>query len=118
MAGATPWLQTRVIGKVTVYEFVATGASCLFAIGCRQVNRCMHRTLLAAAALITSAAVFAGPEGRFQAIPIDGGFEFGTEKALILDTVAGHMWIWVESPAVGDEPGGRYVIYQGAAKPR
>ena len=37
----------------------------------------MHRTLLAAAALITSAAVFAGPEGRFQAIPIDGGFEFG-----------------------------------------
>ena len=77
----------------------------------------MHRTLLAAAALITSAAVFAGPEGRFQAIPIDGGFEFGTEKALILDTVAGHMWIWVESPAVGDEPGGRYVIYQGQLSP-
>ena len=59
----------------------------------------------------------AGPEGRFQAIPIDGGINYGTEKALILDTVAGHLWIWIESPAVGDEPGGRYVIYQGQLAP-
>ena len=59
----------------------------------------------------------AGSEGRFQAIPIDGGINYGTEKALILDTVAGHLWIWIESPAVGDEPGGRYVIYQGQLAP-
>jgi hypothetical protein len=59
----------------------------------------------------------AGPDGRYQAIPIDGGLGYGTEKALILDTVAGHLWIWIESPAVGDEPGGRYVIYQGQVAP-
>ena len=37
-------------------------------------------------------------EGRFQAIAIDSGLEYGTEKALILDTYSGHLWIWVESP--------------------
>ncbi|MCB1746726.1 MAG: hypothetical protein H6977_19155 [Gammaproteobacteria bacterium] len=56
-------------------------------------------------------------EGRYQAVPIDSGAEYGTEKALILDTVAGHLWIWVESPAVNDEPGGRYLIYQGQLEP-
>lgn len=50
-------------------------------------------------------------------MPIDSGAEYGTEKALILDTVAGHLWIWVESPAVNDEPGGRYLIYQGQLEP-
>lgn len=54
---------------------------------------------------------------RYQAIPIGAGSDFGTEKALILDTVAGHMWIWTESPATDDEPGGRYVIYQGQLTP-
>ncbi len=56
-------------------------------------------------------------EGRFQAIAIDSGLEYGTEKALILDTYSGHLWIWVESPAVNDEPGGRYLIYQGQLEP-
>lgn len=59
----------------------------------------------------------AGPEGRYQGIPIDGGLDYGAEKALLLDTVAGHLWIWVESPAVNDEPGGRYLIYQGQLEP-
>lgn len=54
---------------------------------------------------------------RYQAIPIDSGTEFGTEKALLIDTVAGHMWIWTESPATDEEPGGRYVIYQGQLTP-
>lgn len=54
---------------------------------------------------------------RYQAVPIDSGTEFGTEKALIIDTVAGHMWIWTESPATDEEPGGRYVIYQGQLVP-
>jgi hypothetical protein len=61
--------------------------------------------------------VLASPEGRYQAIPIDTGVDYGTEKALILDTVAGHLWIWVESPSVNGEPGGRYVIYQGQLEP-
>ena len=34
-----------------------------------------------------------------------------------LDTVAGHMWIWVESPAVDKRDGGRYLIYQGQLEP-
>ena len=56
-------------------------------------------------------------EERYQAVPIDSGTEFGTEKALIIDTLAGHMWIWTESPATSEEPGGRYVIYQGQLVP-
>ena len=54
---------------------------------------------------------------RYQAVPLNPGYEFGTEKALILDTVAGHMWIWTESPATDERPGGRYVIYQGQLVP-
>jgi hypothetical protein len=50
-------------------------------------------------------------ESRYQVVPLHPGYEFGTEKALVLDTVAGHMWIWVESLAVGKREGGRYVIY-------
>lgn len=56
-------------------------------------------------------------DGRYQAVPIDPGSEFGTEKALILDTLAGHLWIWTESPATDEEPGGRYIIYQGQLVP-
>ena len=63
-------------------------------------------------------AVFAvHADSRYQAVPISSSAEFGTEKALILDTVAGHMWIWTESPATDSEPGGRYVIYQGQLAP-
>ena len=65
--------------------------------------------------LVVSTAL--GAEPRYQAVPISPGFEFGTEKALILDTLAGHMWLWVESPAVGEENGGRYIIYQGQLAP-
>ena len=67
------------------------------------------------ACLIASADVVA--ESRYQVVPLHPGYEFGTEKALILDTVAGHLWIWVESPAVNDKDGGRYVIYQGQLAP-
>ena len=56
-------------------------------------------------------------DGRYQAVPISSGSDFGTEKALILDTVAGHLWIWTESPATEEEPGGRYIIYQGQLAP-
>jgi hypothetical protein len=52
----------------------------------------------------------ANAESRYQVVPLHPGYEFGTEKALILDTVAGHMWIWVESPAVDKRDGGRYLI--------
>ncbi|MGE0485684.1 MAG: hypothetical protein AB7Q81_16180 [Gammaproteobacteria bacterium] len=70
-----------------------------------------------AALVVTWSLAAPAQEGRYQAVPIDGGVEYGTEKALILDTVAGHLWIWVESPAVNDEPGGRYLIYQGQLEP-
>lgn len=54
---------------------------------------------------------------RYQAVSISSGSDFGTEKALILDTAAGHLWIWTESPATDTEPGGRYIIYQGQLVP-
>jgi len=71
--------------------------------------------LLGCALLLSAAAVHA--DERYQAVPIDSGTEFGTEKALIIDTLAGHMWIWTESPATDEEPGGRYIIYQGQLTP-
>jgi hypothetical protein len=67
--------------------------------------------------LLAGVAAGALAEERYQAVPIDSGTEFGTEKALILDTLAGHLWIWTESPATSEEPGGRYVIYQGQLVP-
>ncbi len=76
-------------------------------------RRCI--TALTAGLLLTSLEVSADP--RYQAVPIDSGTEFGTEKALIVDTLAGHMWIWTESPATDEEPGGRYIIYQGQLTP-
>ncbi len=80
----------------------------------------MKVTALLPAAL--AVAVLTGPNaaraaGRYQMIAIDPGQQFGTEKALIMDTVEGHLWIWTESPATDEEPGGRYVIYQGQLSP-
>jgi len=62
-------------------------------------------------------AVAAHADSRYQVVPLHPGYEFGTEKALILDTVSGHLWIWVETPAVNEHEGGRYVIYQGQLEP-
>ncbi len=76
----------------------------------------MRPTLLFALVLLLWTTVASADE-RFQAIPIDSGAEYGAEKALIIDTLAGHMWIWTESPATDREPGGRYVIYQGQLTP-
>ena len=82
-------------------------------------HRAVSLVLLGAVLLGTAmrAGISAAQEGRYQAIAIDSAIEFGTEKALILDSVAGHLWIWVESPAVNGEPGGRYLIYQGQLQP-
>ena len=72
-------------------------------------NARMRFLVMIAVTFIFSVATQA--ESRYQVVPLHPGYEFGTEKALVLDTVAGHMWIWVESLAVGKREGGRYVIY-------
>ncbi|MCC6709614.1 MAG: hypothetical protein IT492_18840 [Gammaproteobacteria bacterium] len=77
----------------------------------------LKKILLAAVLLCGAANVLAGAEGRYQAIPIDPGEGYGAEKALILDSVSGHLWIWIESPTVDDDPGGRFLIYQGQLVP-
>lgn len=74
------------------------------------------RAALVACALILGSQG-APAEPRFQAITVGPGYEFGSEKVLILDTESGHLWIWLESPASDDAPGGRYLIYQGQARP-
>lgn len=77
--------------------------------------RAIERTLVACALGAMMGGVAAEP--RFQAVPITAGADFGTEKALILDTLEGHLWIWTESPATESETGGRYIIYQGQLYP-
>ena len=77
----------------------------------------LKRILLMGCLLVASSAALAVSEGRYQAIPIDPGAGYGAEKALILDTVAGHLWIWIESPTVDEDPGGRFLIYQGQLVP-
>ena len=56
-------------------------------------------------------------EGRYQIIPLSSSGGIGPEKVVIIDTVAGHMWVWTESPANPVDPGGRYLIYQGKLRP-
>ena len=77
----------------------------------------LKRMLVTLCLLFASVAAWAVSEGRYQAIPIDPGEGYGAEKALILDTVSGHLWIWIESPTVDDDPGGRFLIYQGQLVP-
>lgn len=77
----------------------------------------MRRLIITVLLAGLSSVVCAGPEGRYTAVAVDSGLDFGAEKVLLLDTVAGHVWVWVESPAVNDEPGGRYMIYQGQLEP-
>ena len=77
----------------------------------------MVRSLRIVMALCWIWAIPVSAEQRYQAVPLNPGYEFGTEKAFLLDTLAGHMWIWVESPSIGDKEGGRYLIYQGQLQP-
>jgi hypothetical protein len=56
-------------------------------------------------------------EGRYQAVTLSDGSGMGPEKIVILDTVAGHLWIWSENAASPSAPGGRYLIYQGQIRP-
>jgi len=84
----------------------------------KQIKEHPRSPVLAAVVVIFLCfTTMASAEPRYQVAPLHPGYEFGTEKALILDTVAGHMWIWVESPAVNNHEGGRYVIYQGQLTP-
>ncbi len=75
------------------------------------------RLILALALLLATSGAQAESGGRYQAIAIDPGEGYGAEKALLLDTVSGHLWIWIESPTVDDDPGGRFLIYQGQLTP-
>ena len=84
------------------------------------VSNIRIRRVVVVSGLFAVALFFTTPlkaESRYEVVPLHPGYEFGTEKALILDTVAGHMWIWVESPAMDNHEGGRYVIYQGQLVP-
>lgn len=80
-------------------------------------SRTAHLMAAVLFVLLGSVATPATAETRYQAIPINAGADFGTEKALVLDTVEGHLWIWTESPATDTQSGGRYVIYQGQLFP-
>lgn len=86
-----------------------------------DLRRAKRRSGPGRAALVAWSLIIGGhaatAEPRFQAITVGPGYEFGSEKVLILDTESGHLWIWLESPATDEAPGGRYLIYQGQARP-
>lgn len=69
--------------------------------------------------IISSAASAAGTsEGRYHMLPLtdaEGGL--GSDKVIILDSVAGHLWTWTEVPASDGSAGGRFLIYQGQVRP-
>lgn len=67
--------------------------------------------------LLAALAGTAGAQERYQVAPLGAGMGFNPDKALILDTASGHLWLWVESPPAESAPGGRYLIYQGQVRP-
>ena len=79
--------------------------------------RCARTTKFFLVSMLLVFANISSAEQRYQAITVGPGYEFGSEKVMILDTEAGHLWIWVESPATDKKKGGRYLIYQGQTRP-
>jgi len=79
----------------------------------------MMKRFLCLLAFITLASLHpaAFAQERYQAVPISDGSDLGPEKIVILDTTAGHLWVWTESPATPASSGGRYLIYQGQLRP-
>ncbi len=54
---------------------------------------------------------------RYQVAPLAAGDTFAPDKALILDTESGHLWLWIESPGNEQTGGSRMLIYQGQVRP-
>ncbi len=73
------------------------------------------KTVIFACCLAATQIVAAN--GRYQIITLSDGGGLGPEKVVILDTIAGHLWTWTESPAGGGSSGGRFLIYQGQVRP-
>ncbi len=72
---------------------------------------------VAAIALLALAAIPAHAGERYQMISLSAGAGFAPDKALILDTASGHLWLWVENAGSDDQGGSRYLIYQGQLRP-
>ncbi|MGE0386770.1 MAG: hypothetical protein AB7Q97_18750 [Gammaproteobacteria bacterium] len=77
------------------------------------------RTLLARFALMLLPWFAAGTQAadQYQIAPLVDPSGMGADKALILDSGSGHLWLWVERPADGVNGGARYLIYQGQLRP-
>ena len=73
----------------------------------------MMRGLLAASLLLPCVAA---ADGRYQAVPIQGGSDIGG-KVLIIDTQTGDLWTWMEIGAGDHGAGGRFLVYQGRLRP-
>lgn len=69
------------------------------------------------ATLLGLAAPGAGAAERYQIATLSAGAGFAPDKALILDTESGHLWLWIENAGTGIDAGGRYLIYQGQVRP-
>ncbi|MGH8580507.1 MAG: hypothetical protein ACREVK_10450 [Gammaproteobacteria bacterium] len=68
-------------------------------------------------ALVAVVPVTVAAQARYQIISLSEGVDFGSEKVMILDTTAGHLWTWTESPSSRGNAGGRVIIYQGQVRP-
>jgi hypothetical protein len=65
-------------------------------------------------ALSTTAAA---ADDRYTIAPLVNLSGLGPDKALILDTESGHLWLWLEDAGSEVEGGTRMLIYQGQVRP-
>ena len=83
----------------------------------------MKATLLGLWLVFGAMSVFAeeaeeAAPGRYQAVVIPSGGEFGPTEVFILDTQEGHIWKWSEYSTIeGVREGGRTLIYFGKVRP-
>jgi len=82
--------------------------------------------LLLTTLLLWTGALFAGEDGRYQAVVLhSAGASSGTgsisPKVFILDTREGHMWTWEQNARVKRKKGGlsfgNLLTYQGQLRP-
>ena len=76
--------------------------------------RCVVSLCVATAVALLAPAGAAA--GRYQVQTFDS-VGLGPERALVIDSDTGHLWLWLERPASACHDGERLLVYQGQVRP-